>query len=319
VIGAAGQVYDLPGSWHTSLVYRHQHSERRFVGDQEQPDPHVAVNDLNVFDLSLSYTLTSRFSLGLNVPILEMNREQSVRAGQTFGDRFSTQSHGLGDVSVIARGWLFDPAKNLRHNVNTAIGVKIPTGQDDVTDRFQTFTGSVVLTVDQSIQPGDGGWGIRLGASAFQTLGNSFELFSTVDYLSNPEGTNGVPTYRPRASEGIMSVPDQYLARLGIQAPIWPKWQLRGTLVGRIEGVPAHDLIGSSTGFRRPGYAVSIEPGLNMTNKANTVFISVPLAIYRNRTKSVPDEIDDPIPTTLGNGDAAFADYLLLMGYTRTF
>ena len=63
----------------------------------------------------------------------------------------------------------------------------------------------------------------------------------------------------------------------------------------------------------------SIEPGLIVSHQSNTFFVSVPVAVYRNRTGSVPDEIDDPIPPTLGNGDAAFADYLLLLGYSRTF
>ena len=319
MIGAAGEVYDPPGSWQVSLFYRYQHSDRRFVGDQEQPHPHAAVNDINVFDLAVDYALGSRYSLGLIVPLLTMNREQSVRAGQTFGSRFSTQGGGLGDLSLIARGWVFDPARNQRRNLSLGFGVKAPTGQDDVTDDFQTFGAPVTQTVDQSIQPGDGGWGIRLGASAFQTLGDAFALFSTVDYMSNPEGTNGVRTYRPRASEAFMSVPDQYLGRLGVQFPVWPKLELRGTLAGRIEGVPAHDLFGPSDGFRRPGYAVSIEPGLNVTRNANTLFLSVPWAVYRNRTTSVPDETDAPIPQTLGNGDAAFADYLLLLGYSRTF
>src|SRR6266516_7424160 len=109
-----------------------------------------------------------------------MNREQSTRAGQTFGSRFATQAGGLGDISVIARRRLFDPAKNRRRNISLGLGTKIPTGKDDVVDEFQTFGAPVVQTVDQSIQPGDGGWGIELEASAFETRGNSFLLFSTV-------------------------------------------------------------------------------------------------------------------------------------------
>lgn len=116
-----------------------------------------------------------------------------------------------------------------------------------------------------------------------------------------------------------MSVPDQYLGRLGVQVPVWPNRGLMGTLAGRIEGVPAHDLFGPSTGFRRPGYAVSIEPGILLSSGPSTFSVSVPFAIYRNRMKSVPDETDDPIPLTLGNGDAAFADRVWLLGYSRRF
>ncbi len=319
MIGAEAEAFDSPGNWQISFSYRNQHSERRFRGSHEEPDPHVAVNDIHVLDLSISRTLTPRNSVDLNVPVVDLSRAQSIRAGQTFGGRFSTQARGLGDISVIARRWLFAPAKNQRRNISLGLGTKVPTGKDDVVDEFQTFGGPVVQTVDQSIQPGDGGWGIQLEASTFETRGNSFLLFSTVDYLCNPRGTNGVATYRPRPSEAIMSVPDQYLGRVGIQIPVWAKRKLWGTMAARIEGVPVHDLIGPSTGFRRPGYALSIEPGLVLSRSPNTLVISVPYAIHRNRMKSVPDQIDDPIPLTLGNGDAAFADYLVLLGFSRTF
>lgn len=319
MIGAAGEVYIEPGSWGSSLSYRNQYSDRRFRGSHEEPHPDVAVNDIHIFDVSLSYALSSRYSLELNVPVVNMTRTQSVRAGQTFGARFDTHAGGLGDVSVMARAWLFDPAKNERHNVSLGLGAKIPTGKMDVVDDFQTFGNPVVQTVDQSIQPGDGGWGIALAASGFERLGDSFTLFATGHYLSNPRETNGVATHRPRASEAVMSVPDQYLGRLGMQLPVWRKQKVWGSLAARIEGVPVRDLFGGSAGFRRPGYAISIEPSLVVSHKSSTFVVSVPYAFYRNRVKSVPDEIDDPIPSTLGNGDAAFADWVLLLGYSIRF
>jgi hypothetical protein len=319
VIGAEGEVYVSPGAWRASAFYRGLHSDRRFVGSDEAPHPHAAINDIHTVEFSVGYALSARYSLDLNIPIVAMNREQSVRAGQTFGSRFDTQASGLGDMSVMARGWVFDPAQHLRKNVAWGLGVKAPTGKADVVDEFQTFGSPVVQAVDQSIQPGDGGWGIVMEASAFLRMGVSYTLFSTLNYLSNPEGTNGVRTGRPRASEAVMSVPDQYLGRLGLQLPVWSSGGLWGTLAARIEGVPVHDLFGPSDGFRRPGYAVSLEPGLIFSRGSNTITAAVPVAMFRNRTKSVPDQIDDPIPRTLGNGDAAFADYFLLLGYSRSF
>jgi hypothetical protein len=90
-------------------------------------------------------------------------------------------------------------------------------------------------------------------------------------------------------------------------------------LAARIEGVPAHDLLGPSDGFRRPGYALSVEPGLAWYRSSNALAVSVPIALRRDRTRSVPDEMDNPIPQTLGNGDAAFADWVLLVGFSRRF
>jgi hypothetical protein len=40
------------------------------------------------------------------------------------------------------------------------LGVKIPTGDYNAKDYFHKPEGLVLLPVDQSIQPGDGGWGV---------------------------------------------------------------------------------------------------------------------------------------------------------------
>jgi len=81
----------------------------------------------------------------------------------------------------------------------------------------------------------------------------------------------------------------------------------------RDEGVPAKDLIGKSEGFRRPGYAVSLEPGVQYVYRKNIFTASVGRAIYRDRTRSVPDRI-------LGtHGDAAFADWVWLASYSLRF
>ena len=39
-----------------------------------------------------------------------------------------------------------------------------------------------------------------------------------------------------------------------------PKWGLALGVGARIDGVPVVDALGESNGFRRPGYAVSVEP-----------------------------------------------------------
>jgi hypothetical protein len=81
----------------------------------------------------------------------------------------------------------------------------------------------------------------------------------------------------------------------------------------RWEGIPVHDLVGESDGFRRPGYAASVDPGFSYTSGQHTFSLNVPFAIHRNRTQSVPDREGDD------HGDAAFADYLVIFGYFRRF
>ena len=65
-----------------------------------------------------------------------------------------------------------------------------------------------------------------------------------------------------------------------------------------------------NNGFRRPGYVVSVEPGVSYMLKNFTLSANVPVALIRNRTRSLTD-IADSTPTSYVHGDAAFADYLI--------
>ena len=94
------------------------------------------------------------------------------------------------------------------------------------------------------------------------------------------------------------------------------KKNLSATFCGRAEGLPAHDAIGKSEGFRRPGYIISVEPGIGFRTGHIAYQLNVPVAVYRNRTKSVDDLSD---PTGQKHGDAAFADYLVNIGITYSF
>jgi len=84
---------------------------------------------------------------------------------------------------------------------------------------------------------------------------------------------------------------------------------LSGYFGGRIEGVPSHDAFGGSRGFRRPGYAVSVEPGISYGFNSMSVFFSLPIALYRNRVQSYDDLEKTRVNGVFTNGDAAFADY----------
>src|SRR5258708_25476819 len=79
------------------------------------------------------------------------------------------------------------------------------------------------------------------------------------------------------------------------------------------EGVKVRDLIGGSVGCRRPGYSLSVEAGLQYERNKNTWSVNIPVAVQRNRKRSVPDQMQGKA------GDAAFADYLILVGYARSF
>ena len=136
--------------------------------------------------------------------------------------------------------------------------------------------------------------------------------------MFNPRNTNGVQTFRRYSVEvgaivSVMSVADQYIARAGMNYTLLPQRGLTVGLGGRVEGIPARDLIGRSDGFWRPGYIVSAEPGLLYMPGKTTVAVNVPVALFRDRICSVYDV------TTGHYGDAAFADYSVYVTVLQRF
>ena len=277
VIGAACATGQDPNRdprkhWQLSIAYRKQRSHRHFVGTAEQHEREELeteiVNDIHLFDVGLSYDFKSRYSLTASVPFMVATRTRPgtldiPSLGRPGPDQVS-HAVGFGDVSVGVKAWVLDPNREERPRQNIAfgVGVKIPTGNEGVTDTVQTATGPRTVVVDQSIQLGDGGWGVVFTTDMYKRLWKT-TLYGSGVYLFNPRNTNGVRTGRGRASEAIMSVTDQYLARAGVIFPIPKVGGWSASFGGRVEGVPVRDIFGKSLGFRRPGDSVSVEPGIN--------------------------------------------------------
>src|SRR5215510_751802 len=298
------------GQWTLSIGYRGIRSARHFVGTVEQKERQeeatAVVNKVHLFDVAVGYALTPRVTLTASVPIIFAKRKNGSNPGRIF------HSSGIGDISLGARMWLIRPPSETRQNIAFGFGIKLPTGKPDVTNTFMTATGPVTSVADQSIQLGDGGVGVVFDMQAFKAV-KFMTFFGAGTYLVNPRNTNGVRTGRSRPSESIMSVADQYAARIGVAVPSPRIRGLSMSFAGRIEGVSVRDIIGKSEGFRRPGYAISVEPGFTYTRGRDTWSISMPIAVERNRRRSVPDIADGRA------GDAAFADNLLIIGYSRRF
>ena len=247
-------------------------------------------------------------------------RSQSLRQQGVELERYQTAARGVGDIFFTTRRWMFDPDTHPGGNLQLGVGVKIPTGQNNSTDTFRVLSGNTITnqirTVDQSIQPGDGGFGILvdvqhvLGAGRREDVGLRGRCLSLDAWRK--EQRPDLP-HRNRAKRSCPSPTSTW------RAAAWRSrcQRLRDmTFSGglRLEGVPVRDIIGGDTGFRRPGIAVSIEPAVNMIVKGkNAITVAVPMAIYRNRFQSVPDKARG------AHGDAAFADYLILAGYSRRF
>jgi hypothetical protein len=137
--------------------------------------------------------------------------------------------------------------------------------------------------------------------------------------MATPEEKNGVKTFRRNSFEAEMSIADSYMGRLGVQYLAWQKYGLTVSLAGRIEGVPAEDLIGGSDGFRRPGYAVSVEPGVSAMFGTWTIGVYAPVAVYRNRVRSVADFQQSAATGEHEHGDAAFADFSIIASLSKSF
>ncbi len=114
--------------------------------------------------------------------------------------------------------------------------------------------------------------------------------------------------------ENDVAIADQYLWEAGVEFPIQSVKGLAMTLGPRWEGVPASNLLPvSNDGFRRPGYAVSVGPGLEYSWHKTILTANIYDAVRRDRTRSYPDHLYG------GHGDAAFAQYLWLASYTYRF
>ncbi|MBD0277101.1 MAG: hypothetical protein ICV81_03930 [Flavisolibacter sp.] len=309
--------------WTFTANNRYFRSFRHFVGGEEQKqrveNGTEVINKSYTLDLNAVRYINRRWSVSVNVPFIANTRSSLYEHGGTM--RKSTEAVGLGDARLTAYRWMLNPKKFKKANFQTGLGIKLPTGNYKAEDYFFTGTnGDKVLgPVDQSIQLGDGGTGLISEVNAFYNLNRKVSLYSNLYYLVNPRETNGVSTARGRTPSAnaivygshVMSVPDQYMARVGANVSI-SKFTFSGGV--RIDGVPVRDLVGGSNGFRRPGYIIAAEPGVTFRSKKLTTFLNVPVALERNRLQSVPDKIRSELTKSYYKGDAAFADYVVNLG-----
>ena len=318
--------------WHFGFNARYFKSYKHFVGKEEQEhrveEGTEVINHNVATEMNLVHQVNPRWSVGLFVPVINNVRsslyEHYGNSSKSPNARRSTSSFGLGDIRIAAYYWLADPAKMSKANVQLGLGIKLPTGDYRYQDYFWKNDSTKILgPVDQSIQLGDGGTGISTEYNAFYRLAKGWSLYSNGFYLLNPREQNGVSTARggvPSASSiaygsDVMSVPDQFMFRIGANLAL-DRFQFSGGM--RIEGIPADDLLGGSNGFRRPGYVVSAEPVVAYKLNKTQLYLSVPVAMQRNRTQSVPDKIRTEKTGIYAHGDAAFADYSINFGFTTS-
>jgi hypothetical protein len=317
---------DTHNGWQFSLNYRYFRSYKHFSGTHEEThrveEGTEVINNDNSINVGINYTFNSRWSATVAIPLIYIDRSSLYEHSGNSGGRFHTQSKGLGDVRATAY-YNTTPGNHNGHFV-VGLGFKAPTGDYNYKDYFHKRDGLTLLPVDQSIQLGDGGWGLITEIDVARTIKGKFSAYLSAMYMFNPRNTNGVlrrdePYTVPSTGAAVplsneMSVGDQYFWRLGAS---FSTGGIQASMGARMEGIPAEDILGKSEGFRRPGYIISAEPSVFYSTGAHSFGVNFPIALERNRTRNTVDKArgNDPETGEPIIGDAAFADWLLSVTY----
>src|SRR5579859_3470317 len=154
----------LTTSFRTYSSYKH------YIGTVYQVQREIAHNEVqnhaDLYDLSVNYQLTPRWSLIADVPAMTATRHQ-----QGSDPKNIFRSGGIGDVTVGAQAWIFRPPTESHGNIAISAALKLPTGINDAKGRKLLSNGQLqTQPFDESIQPGDGTWGFQLSTVAYHPL-----------------------------------------------------------------------------------------------------------------------------------------------------
>lgn len=302
--------------WQLAVDYRYIHADQFFFGTQQTTPPaqffgQPLIINIHTANVNVTYAATDRVGVRLTVPV-------SYGAASRFypdTSRHVARAVGIGDISLVGTAWLMTPRTHAKGNVAIGAGVKFPTGNNKYTDNFFLAGGSSVQwPVDQSIELGDGGWGIILQGQAFRHVAPRTVAYFTGSYLLSPRNQTEVVREPVGANSTVRySVPDVYSGRLGVSYGLLLERGVSVSLGGRIDGIPYHDLIGNNDGFRRPGYVVFVDPGVAIERGPDALTFSTPVRVaQRLATRQMvrPGGL-------LGSGD--LAKVLFFVGYARRF
>jgi hypothetical protein len=365
--------YTLPkGEFQIGASYRYFHSWRHFVGTDEKKHRQTTQggfdankmnergNAVNIYshsiDIILSYAITDRLQVNVSIPYVHNERNQVLRiknGGKRIldgeevdsvlvGDRYSLYAQGLGDIRMNATYWILDPNAGHQGNLMIGVGTKLNTGSHTETGMVPLMKNGVRTeeeqTMDQAIQPGDGGIGVSLELQGFWNVHKNLYTFANAYYLFNPRESNGsfksAPTVVKDENGNTLGTltgyneyacPDQYFARVGLMGAVDRAQNLTLSGALRMEGIPAYDAFGGQVAYRRPGYVVAVEPGVTYRYNKHSFNLLVPFNFVRDRIQSAADIARQNLENSVIEsedekvhiqGDAAFADYSINFTYT---
>ena len=317
--------YSQAGETQLYVSTRNLRSSDHYNGTVEQVARQTAdtyvVNLQHMVDVGVSHNFTDRLSMSVGVPFINSSWGIPMPLAGGRDARVDQVGRGIGDISVSGRAWLLPPARFTSGNIAVGVGLKTPTGNSNAKATYPNIAGAnpQLKPVDQSVQPGDGGWGLTMDVSGFKRIRYA-TLFGSASYLANPRDRNettaigynisaaAVPPINPDGTS-YNSVPDQFMARFGGAVPFGNSG-FACSFAWRIEGLPRYDVFGQSHGFRRPGVEMFVEPGVSYARGSHVYSVQIPVGYYRNRF---------PNPYTGNKGDATFPKYIVLASYGYRF
>lgn len=300
-----------------AVDYRYLHADRFFTGSRQTAPPkqffgQPLIINIHSVNLNVTYAVSDRFNVRLTVPV--SYGSQSRFYADTA--RHVARAGGIGDIGLVGTAWLLDARTHSKGNLALGAGVKIPTGNYKFAAPYFDSTGnSAPFPVDQSIELGDGGWGIILQGQAFRQVAPRAFAYFTGSYLLSPRNQTDVVRAPTAPGSAVhVSVPDVYTGRLGLSYGLLPEQGVTVSLGGRVDGIPYHDLIGKSDGFRRPSVIVFLDPAVALERGRSTWTVSVPIRTFQRLASA--NLLKGP-GGSIGSGD--LAGVLIFMGYARRF
>jgi len=310
--------------YESSISYRWFESNRDYVGTNYNPQRNVIgdqiINHSHFADIGLVYNGITNTSIEFTIPYVYHTRSQAVKnSNGVVINRYTNTSSGIADIIIAVKRSLL--TSNTKGNIQLGFGVSLPTGKDNTQGTFESYNSTTKTIVysthanDQSVQTGSGGYGIIVSFYGYRKLG-FFTGYVDGTYTLTPQSINGVQTARSNIYEQVMSIPDSYQSRVGIE---YTTRNFTFSLGERIEGVPVYDLIGYSSGFRRPGYSLDLDPGIRYNNKHWSTSLYIPITQRANRLQSRADKLTTATTGKYTQGDAFFAPYEVIGSVSYKF
>ena len=232
-------------------------------------------------NIGITRMINNDWFIALDIPVVA----NSVGSPDPSGVRHTVHAFGVGDIRLTLYRWLIKAENAKEGNLEIGLGLKFPTGKDDVERLLLSYSNhpnqpSGIGPIHSSLQLGDGGTGISTEINGYYLFSSKISAYGNFYYLINPTNQNGVLVFfrvqiRQRLTFGLRpnvilnSVPDNYTLRIGGNFTFN---RLVATAGLRFEGAPANDLFGENDGYRQAGHIYSVEPGVQYKFKRSILY-----------------------------------------------